>query len=304
MNLDKFLLIDTFKIKKYILPKENATKRTISITENIDELLIEVLNIGKKVFYKEPFEDFELLNFYSKYGSFGFMIDLAISRYFIFEDKVAIRDPFYINNKENVDFMNVDEYLKIFLPKLNRKEINAIIKKCKDVASDTKKESYLTSIINEYLIYNVNYTESVELVLNYARSLYKALSSTLENKNVTMDFPFLNANHITSNIRELYLNSSFGITINYLKQAVDIAYSMQMAQDVRLLKVCNFCNKAFIANNPKAEYDTPQCKNKANVYKSRSKSISKNVIQTENGISVKIPSKELSDDITKNAKLN
>ena len=32
---------------------------------------------------------------------------------------------------------------------------------------------------------------------------------------------------------------------------------MQMAQDVRLLKICNFCEKAFIANNPKAEYDTP-----------------------------------------------
>ena len=120
--------IEEFKGKRYILPEENATKRIISITENIDELLIEVLNIGKKVFYKEPLEDFELLNFYSKYGSFGFMIDLAISRYFIFEDKVAIRDPFYINNKENVDFMNVDEYLKFFLPKLTKKEINAIIK--------------------------------------------------------------------------------------------------------------------------------------------------------------------------------
>ena len=63
----------------------------------------------------------------------------------------------------------------------------------------------------------------------------------------------------------------FGFTINYLKQAIDISYSMQMAQDVRLLKICNFCEKAFIANNPKAEYDTPQCKNKANVYKSRAK---------------------------------
>ena len=36
-------------------------------------------------------------------------------------------------------------------------------------------------------------------------------------------------------------------------------------------QICNFCEKAFIANNPKAEYDTPQCKNKANVYKSRNK---------------------------------
>lgn len=291
------------KGKKYILPEENATKRTISITENIDELLIDVLNIGKRVLYNEPLEDVKLLNFYSKYGSFGFMTDLAISKYFIFEDKVAIRNPFYINNKENVDFMNIDEYLKFFLPKLNKKEITKLIKNCKDVASDTKKESYLTSIINEYLIYNENYAEPIELVLNYARSLYNTLSLTLENKYITMELPFLNSNHITSNIRELYLNNSFVITINYLKQAVDIAYSMQMAQDVRLLKICNFCNKAFIANNPKAEYDTPQCKNKANVYKSRGKSISKNVIQTEKGISVKIPSKGLSDDITKNLKL-
>ena len=286
----KYKIVE-IKGKRYILPEENATKRTISITENIDELLIYVLNIGKKVLYNEPLEDVELLNFYSKYGSFGFMIDLAISKYFIFEDKVAIRDSFYINNKENVDFMNVAEYLKFFLPKLNKKEITKLIKNCKDVASDTKKESYLTSIINEYLMYNENYAEPIELVLNYVRSLYKTLSYTLDNKNVTMDLPFLNANHITSNIRELYFNNSFGITINYLKQAIDIAYSMQMAQDVRLLKVCNFCNKAFIANNPKAEYDTPQCKNKANVYKSRNKSISKNVIQTEKGISVKVPSK-------------
>ena len=117
-----------------------------------------------------------------------------------------------------------------------------------------------------------------------------------------MDLPFLNANHITSNIRELYFNNGFGITINYLKQVIDIAYSMQMAQDVRLLKVCNFCNKAFIANNQKAEYDTPQSKNKANVYKSRNKSISRNVIQTEKDISVKVPSKELSDEIVKKLK--
>ena len=123
---------------------------------------------------------------------------------------------------------NYIEYLKFFLPKLNRKEINAIIKKCKDAAVDTKKESYLTSIINEYLIYNENYAEPVELVLNYARSLYKTLSYTLDNKNVTMDLPFLNANHITSNIRDLYLNSRFVITINFIKQSIDILYLMQM----------------------------------------------------------------------------
>ena len=71
-----------------------------------------------------------------------------------------------------------------------------------------------------------------------------------------------------------------------------------MGQDVRLLKICNFCNKAFIAKNPKAEYDTYNCKNKANVYKSRAKS--SNMVHTYKGIAVKLPSDDISDDLAKN----
>lgn len=294
--------IEEINGKKYIMPEENASKKTISITEHIDDLLVETLNIGKKEFFREPIEEFELLNYFAKYGSFGFMIDLAINKYFILDDKVTIRDAFYITKKENVDFINIDEYLKFFLPKLNKREINSLIKKCKDIASDTRKEDYLSSIINEYLIYSEHYAEPVELILNYARALYKNLSSTLENKPLTMKLPFLSVNHLTHNIDDLYYNNSFGFTINYLKQAIDISYSMQMAQDVRLLKICNFCEKAFIANNPKAEYDTPQCKNKANVYKSRGKTISRNVICTDDGIKVKMPSQELSDSLIKKSK--
>ena len=281
--------IEEIKGKKYVMPEENATKKTISITENLDNLLVDVLNIVKKQFFQEPIEEFELLNFFTKYGSFGFMIDIAINKYFVLDEKVVIRDAFYLTKKDTVDFVNTDEYLKIFLPKLNKREINTLIKKCRDIANDTKKEDYLTSIINEYLIYSENYAEPVDLILNYARSMYKNLSLTLDNKHLTMKLPFLTANHLEHNINDLYYNNSFGFTINYLKQAVDIAYSMQMAQDVRLLKICNFCEKSFIANNPKAEYDTPQCKNKANVYKSRGKTISRNVIHTEDGISVKMP---------------
>lgn len=281
--------IEEIKGKKYVIPEENATKKTISITEHIDSLLVDVLNIGKRQFFQEPIEEFELLNFFAKYGSFGFMIDLAINKYFILDEKVAVRDAFYITRKDIIDFINTDEYLKIFLPKLNKREINSLIKKCRDIANNSKKEDYITSIINEYLIYSENYAEPVDLILNYARSMYKNLSLTLDNKHLTMELPFLSVNHLEHNINDLYYNNSFGFTINYLKQAVDIAYSMQMAQDVRLLKICNFCEKAFIANNPKAEYDTPQCKNKANVYKSRGKTISRNVIHTEDGISVKMP---------------
>lgn len=295
--------VETIRNQKYILPEEKTTKKVINITENIDTILVEVLNLGKKVFYEENIEDFELLEFVSKYGLFGFMADIPINKYYILDDEVAIRDPFYINYKDGVDLLKIEEYLKFFLPNLTKKEIQNLIKKCKsELHSNTKKETYLTSILNEYLIYSNNYAEPVNMILNYARSLYKNLYATIEHKPVEIFLPFLSANNLTHNLEDLYYNNSFGFTINYLKQGIDTYYAMQVAQDVRLLKLCIFCHKAFIANNPKAEYDTPQCKNKANVYKSRKKNLTPNLIDTENGITAKIPSQELSTKTKKSNK--
>lgn len=293
----KYKIVE-FNNKEYILPEENATKKTINLAEHKNDILVDTLNIGKKVFYKEAIEQNELLDYFAKYGSFGFIIDLAINKYFVLESKVAIRDAFYINNKENIEFMDIDEYLKIFFPKLSKREINSLKKKCEKTASDINKEDYLTSIINEYLIYSEQYAEPIDLILNYTRSLYKNLETTLEHKPPTMKLPFLSVNHLTHNFDDLYRNNSFGFTINYLKQAIDINYAIQMGQDVRLLKICNFCKKAFIAKNPKAEYDTYNCKNKANVYKSRAKS--SNMVHTDKGIAVKLPSDDISEDLVKN----
>ena len=288
--------IETFNKKVYILPEKNATKKTISITENIDDILVDTLNLGKKQYFEENITNDELLEYFSKYGLFGFMIDLAINKYFVLDEKVAVRDPFYINFKENINLMNTTEYLKFFFPELNKKEINQIIKKCKDYVNETTKENYITSTINEYLIYSEYYAEPLEMILNYARSLYKSLALAVENKFLNMQLPFLSINHLSHNFHDFYYKNNFAFTMNYLKQSVDTYYAMQMGQDTRLLKLCNFCDNAFIAKNPKAEYDTYNCKNKANVYKSRKRVVSKNVILTDDGIKVKItPSKESSD---------
>ena len=44
--------IEEINSKRYVMPEEKATKKSISITEHIDDLLIETLNIGKKNFLK------------------------------------------------------------------------------------------------------------------------------------------------------------------------------------------------------------------------------------------------------------
>ena len=58
---------------------------------------------------------------------------------------------------------------------------------------------------------------------------------------------------------------------NSLKQAIDMAFGFMLCSEKNPLKICKHCGKVFYAKNPKAEYDSSQCKNQANVYKSRNK---------------------------------
>ena len=58
---------------------------------------------------------------------------------------------------------------------------------------------------------------------------------------------------------------------NSLKQAIDLSFVFMLCSEKNPLKICKHCGKVFHAKNPKAEYCSPQCRNQANVYKSREK---------------------------------
>ena len=273
-------------------------------TYNIDRYnkkLLALLNIGKKAYFFEDINDLEILNFAKSYGLLGFMADFPINKYYILEDEVIFRDYNFSEAKEYISTMKVEEYLETFMPRINKREMKKIIDECRKQIHSCDSEKNIITNMNEKLIYSINYGESVDLIIYYARDLYKALYELIDSK-YTVKFPALsNIHHLATNIDGLS-NAEIELNVFNLKQVIDLAFSIQLAQDVRLLKICNFCNNAFIANNPKAEYDTPQCKNKANVYKSRGKHLSRNVVHTENGIAVKIPSQELSDSLIKRLK--
>ena len=115
------------------------------------------------------------------------------------------------------------------------------------------------------------YCEPLDMFIQYVKYMYNLLTDiTNKSNDVIETYKAFEVNHIS-----MFLNQKESISIEMpitsLKQFIDFYFARIVSQDVNLLKICKFCNKAFIANNPKAEYDTPQCKNKANVYKSRAK---------------------------------
>lgn len=266
---------DSYKIEEingieYIISEKKAKSFPTISNDRINEAMIDLLNIGKKLYYNEQVENVEVLEYVRNYGLFGFMSDFSINRYYFLDDEVVLRDFNFIKFKDSVHKMNVVEYMKIFLPKLTEKQIQKIIDDCKKVVGSSVMEKYLTPEINKQLLYSKDYAEPLDMFIKYAKLLYETLKEMIDNPRMVKISPILELNNLSSTL--IRMPSEIGIKYNYLKQAIDLNFLICMTQDVAILKICRYCNKAFIANNIKAEYDSPNCKNKANVYKSRSRS--------------------------------
>ena len=253
---------------KYVIPEKNAKQRVSTSSERMNEFTINLLNIGKKAYYNEEIEDIEILDYVRNFGLFGFMADFPINRYFILDDNVALRDYNFIVYKDYVSVIKIEDYLKMFMPKLNDTQITNLIKKCRDNIKPTIMEKYLTPGLNEWLIFSKDYAEPVDMIIQYAKLIYDHLVDFIEDRHLLRNIPILNINNLSSSIDSLQ-NGQIILKYNYLKQAIDLNFMIQLSQDSIMLKICKFCHKAFIATNSKAEYDTPQCKNKANVYSFR-----------------------------------
>jgi hypothetical protein len=253
---------------RYVIPEKNAKQRVSTSSERMNEFTINLLNIGKKAYYNEEIEDIEILDYVRNFGLFGFMADFPINRYFILDDNVALRDYNFIIYKDYVSVIKIEDYLKMFMPKLNDTQIINLIKKCRDNIKPTIMEKYLTPELNEWLIFSKNYAEPVDMIIQYAKLIYDHLVDFVENRHLLRNVSILNINNLSNSIDSLQ-NGQIILKYNYLKQAIDLNFMIQLSQDTIMLKICKFCHKAFIATNSKAEYDTPQCKNKANVYSFR-----------------------------------
>ena len=56
-----------------------------------------------------------------------------------------------------------------------------------------------------------------------------------------------------------------------LLMAIQLMFSFMLVDDEHPLRLCEHCQKAFIASRPNNVFCSPQCKNQYNVYKSRAK---------------------------------
>ena len=279
-NIFKFVKYEIKEIgkTKYIVPdginkKHSSGAPLIDIEKDFEEsILIDLLNIGKLAFYNENNIEESILDFVNKYSTLGLINDLPLNKYFFLDDKIVLKDYNYIGNSDLTAVVDRKKYFKLFFPTCDDSQIKELINNATKLAETPAMEKYILSDVNKLLAGSNLYCEPLDMFIQYAKYLYSLLNNITNEDNYNIDelLKQFEINNVKISLsRKETLSVEFQITC--LKQYIDYYFAKTVAQDINLLKICKFCNKAFLAVNPKAEYHTPQCKNKANVYKNRAK---------------------------------
>ena len=272
--------------KHYITPKENSKVVMYDPFDFSDDILVDILNVGRFV-EKNDIENAikNIMEFVEKYGLLGELTYLPLNTDIVKQSKVYLPAGNLVSNRETLP---ADEYIELFL-KCKKKQKVVIKKNAKGEILELSVENEMNplAIIDrpaEYaVVFSRAYSECLVWIMHYARTLY-LIFEAIENYSKTQDA--YTRQRYDTRIKE-FNPSKIACKIlmgenkedkpviewnfNSLKLAIDTMFALNETSERKTVKMCKHCGKPFSSENLKAEYCSPQCRNQANVYKSRAK---------------------------------
>lgn len=286
---DKYKIV-SYEDKAYIMPDEGAKPSTYDAFDFSNEMLKDILSIAKElseskeIIYPLKYEILSkdkhfqelTLDFVTKYGLLGMFRYLPESYDFMDDRKLPVR------LKGSMTVNSEEFWLKYycFEPCINCAEgFPEDIDYYKLCGFDHSFKQTEGDRLDD-LVFAKKYAEPISELLYFASRIY-------DHKQLLIAF----YQETNEDIKEFYgdcINGSriktgemgYRIQDNKIKfewkffSLASIIETMLLLNETNgrnEVKLCKYCGTPFIASNIKAEYDTPQCRNKANIYKSRNK---------------------------------
>ena len=289
---DKYI-IEKNDEKYYILPDKNAKPSTYDPFEVKNQILKDLLAIGKESVENEMYkignievcieaqskmDKFQnlVLEFVTNYGLLGNFRFLPESYDFMDNGEIPVKFGFNTS-------VSALEFEKRYFWKDSKMDWSRTMK-ADDYHRNTGLDDYFKQSEGDRLddiIFSKNYAETIAEIIDFAVNIYN-------RKLLICAYLY---DDVSEDIREVYQSS---ITNSRLKMP-SIAYSAEnrqikfkwnfmslseIVETILLLnetsgrtevKLCKHCGKPFIAENIKAEYDSIQCRNRENINRSRQK---------------------------------
>lgn len=289
---DKYI-IEKKDDKYYILPDKNAKASTYDPFEVKNQMLKDLLVIGKESVGNEMFklgnkevtieaqskmEKFQnlVLEFVSNYGLLGNFRYLPENYEFMDNGEI----PVNLGYNTSISAL---EFEKKYFWKDSKIDWQATMK-----SDDYHRNTGLDSTFKQTegnrlndIVFSKNYAETIAEIIDFATIIYnrKLLICAYLYDDVSEDIKQVYQESISGNSLKKP-NISYSAEDGQIKFKWNFMSLSEIIETILLLnetsgrtevKLCKHCGKPFVAENIKAEYDTIQCRNRENLDKSRQK---------------------------------
>ncbi len=289
---DKYI-IEKKDEKNYILPDKNAKPSTYNPFEVKNQILKDLLAIGKESVENEMYkignkevsieaqskmEKFQnlVLEFVNNYGLLGNFRYLPENYDFMDNAEIPVKLGF--NNS-----VTALEFEKRYFWKDSEMDWSRTMK-ADDYHRNTGLDDYFKQAEGDRLddiIFSKNYAETIAEIIEFAVDIYnrKLLICAYLYDDVSEDIREVYQSSIT-NSRLKMPNIAYSAENRQIKFKWNFMSLCEIVETILLLnetsgrtevKLCKHCGKPFIAENIKAEYDSIQCRNRENINRSRQK---------------------------------
>ena len=279
--------------KYYILPDKNAKPSTYDPFEVKNQILKDLLVIGKESVGNEMYklgnkevtieaqskmEKFQNLvfEFVSNYGLLGNFRYLPENYEFMDNGDI----PVNLGYNTSISAL---EFEKKYFWKDSKMDWSSTMK-ANDYHRNTGLNDDFEQIEGDRLsdvIFSKNYAETIAEIINFATIIYnkKLLICAYLYDDVSEDIRQVYQESITGDSLKKP-NISYSAEDGQIKFKWNFMSLSEIIETILLLnetsgrtevKLCKHCGKPFIAENIKAEYDTIQCRNREDINKSRQK---------------------------------
>ncbi|MBQ2663413.1 MAG: hypothetical protein IJH36_11395 [Clostridia bacterium] len=266
----------------YIMPASDAKPQFFNPLENAEQMVIDALNVGLTCMSEESTdEDKEtgVFSFVSEYGLLGLMTALPTTPQFMDYDAVYLTKNQYIK----AETMSTEDYLNIFFPF----EMPDIIKNKNgtmwSIEGDRDMMALAMTMDSRPMAVNMEfqreYAERYDwLVKQFKDWAFIFFTTTMYYDNLDNDNKDLYRQAMacfdgiapTYHI-ELLDKPTLVWDFHSLLLGIQMMFSFILVNGQNPLRICKHCGTIFKASRPSAVFCSPQCKNRYNVYKSRSK---------------------------------
>lgn len=272
--------------KHYITPQETSKVSMYDPFDVADEILVDILMIGRYIEKNDiASSNDKIMEFVKKYGLLGELTYLPLNTDIVAQNKVYLPKQNLVSGQET---MSAYDYIELFL-KCKKKQKVVMRKNARGEILELSIENEMNPLAivdrpGEYaVVFSRAYSECLVWIMDYARTLYLTFEA-IENYSKVQDaytkqiYDNRIANFNPSKIACKVLMGNkkddkpvLEWNFNSLKLAIDTMFALNETTERKTVKMCKHCGKPFSSDNVKAEYCSPQCRNQANVYKSRAK---------------------------------